>query len=55
VAAAALDHAGYPSAAFAVTYEERLVGAEEEALLAQAVVAAANALSRRIGGTMMRA
>jgi DNA-binding IclR family transcriptional regulator len=55
VAAAALDHAGYPSAAFAITYEERLVAPVEEAALAEAVVAAANALSRRIGGTRMRA
>ena len=55
VAAAALDHAGYPSAAFAITYEERLVDPVEEAALAEAVVAAANALSRRIGGTRMRA
>ena len=55
VAAAALDHAGYPTAAFAVTYEERLVDTAEEAALAEAVTVAANTLSRRIGGTRMRA
>ena len=53
-AAAAVDHAGYLTAAFAVTYEERLVGPPEEALLAEAVAAAATALPRRIG-TRMRA
>jgi DNA-binding IclR family transcriptional regulator len=51
VAAAALDHAGYPTAAFAVTYEERLVDPTDEVVLAEAVTGAANALSRRIGGT----
>jgi hypothetical protein len=50
-----VDHTGFPTAAFAVTYEERLVGPPEEADLAEAVVAAAIALSRRIGGTRMRA
>jgi DNA-binding IclR family transcriptional regulator len=55
VAAATLDHAGYPTAAFAVTYEERLVDAAEESVLADAVVGAATTLSRRISGTRMRA
>ncbi len=55
VAAATLDHAGYPTAAFAVTYEEGLVDAAEESVLADAVVGAATTLSRRISGTRMRA
>ncbi|MEO7234988.1 MAG: IclR family transcriptional regulator [Lapillicoccus sp.] len=50
VAAAVLDRAGYPAAAFAVTYEERDVPAGDEGPLVRAVTAAAGALSRRIHG-----
>ncbi len=54
VAAAVLDHAGYPAAAFAVTYESAEVGVDDETRLAAAVTAAATTLSRRILGTRMR-
>jgi len=57
VAAAVLDHAGYPAAAFAVTYEsaDRKAdeGVDDETRLAAAVTAAATTLSRRILGTRM--
>ena len=53
VAAAVLDHAGYPAAAFAVTYGSADVTGDGETRLAAAVTAAANALSRRILGTRM--
>lgn len=51
VAAAARDRTGYPTAAFALTYEDRLVDAAAEAALGEAVLGAATALSRRIGGS----
>jgi DNA-binding IclR family transcriptional regulator len=54
VAAAVLEHGEYPVAAFAVTYEDDVVtDPGEVARLAHAVLAAATALSRRIGGTKM--
>ena len=55
VAAAVLEHGGHPVAAFAVTYEDDVVvDAGAVATLADAVLAAAAALSRRLGGIRMR-
>ena len=53
VAAAVLDHAGYPAAAFAATYESTDLGADDESRLAAAVAAAATTLSRRVHGARM--
>jgi len=53
VATAVLDHAGYPAAAFAVTYERIGATADDEPVLAEAVAGAAQTLSRRIHGARM--
>jgi DNA-binding IclR family transcriptional regulator len=50
VAAAVLDHSGYPAAGLAVTFPTQDVGADQRADLAGRVVSAARLLDRRIGG-----
>jgi DNA-binding IclR family transcriptional regulator len=50
VAAAVLDHSGYPAAGLAVTFPTADVGPDERGDLADRVVAAARQLDRRIGG-----
>ncbi|MEO7060177.1 MAG: IclR family transcriptional regulator [Lapillicoccus sp.] len=49
VAAAVLDHSGYPVAAFAVTFEGAGVTAQERARLAESATASAATLARRLG------
>lgn len=49
VAAAVLDHSGYPVAAFAVTFEGAGVTAQERARLAESATASAATLGRRLG------
>jgi DNA-binding IclR family transcriptional regulator len=53
VAAAVLDHAGHPAAAFAVTYEQRDVTEADAERLAGSASAAADSLMRRVHGTRM--
>ncbi len=50
VAAAVLDHNGYPAAGVAVTYPDAGVAADEVSTLAAAVTAAARELTRRLKG-----
>lgn len=50
VARAALDHAGYPQAAIALTYPAGDVDQDEVAALARRVAAYADELTRRLGG-----
>ena len=50
VAAAVLDHNGYPAAGVAVTYPGAGVGTDEVAALVEAVSAAAGDLTRRLKG-----
>ncbi|MGV8884783.1 MAG: IclR family transcriptional regulator [Microbacteriaceae bacterium] len=51
VAAAVLDHNGYPAAAVGLTFRGSTVGEREWTLLGRAARSAAEALSRRIRGT----
>jgi DNA-binding IclR family transcriptional regulator len=50
VAAAVLDHSGYPAAGLAVTFPVEDVGFDQRGELADRVTAAAHLLTRRIGG-----